>query len=304
MTHTKAEILGIPSCLGQTHRGTDMGPSAIRAAGLQAVLNELGVETADDGDIVVPGPEIRPVRNPKARYLPEIATQSVEAAERVHAILSRGATPVNLGGDHSISAGTVAGAARYFREGGEGLGLLWIDAHGDLNTPETSPSGNIHGMSLAASIGLGPDELTGVSGRLPAFEPRQVALLGVRALDELEKGTMRSTEVHVYTMRDIDERGMASVVREAIERVTAGTAGFHCSLDLDVVDPAYAPGVGTPVMGGISYREAHIAMELVHDSGAMRSLDAVEVNPILDKGNQTGELAVELIASAFGKHIY
>ena len=304
MGSKKVSILGIPSCLGQTYRGTDMGPSAIRAAGLQEALVALDVETEDLGDIVVPGPEIRPVHNPHARYLPEIAAQSREAADKVHGILAGGATPINLGGDHSVSVGTVAGAARFCRESDQRLGVLWLDAHGDLNTPETTPSGNIHGMALAASIGLGPDELTAVSGVSAAADARHVALLGVRALDELEKATMRASGVHVYTMRDVDERGIASVVRDAIDKICDGTAGFHCSLDLDVVDPSCAPGVGTPVKGGISYREAHIVMEMIHDSGSMLSLDAVEVNPILDQGNQTGELAVELVSSAFGKRIY
>jgi len=208
-----------------------------------------------------------------------------------------------LGGDHSIAVGTVSGMVRHFQKANRKMGLIWIDAHADMNTPATSPSGNVHGMPLACLIGWGPRELIGMSGHVPAVDPSNVVLIGLRSIDDVERLNVRGAGVHPFTMRDIDERGMVAVIREAIEIATADTAGFHLSLDMDALDPREAPGVGTPVRGGITYREAHLAMELICDSGAMTSLEIVEVNPVLDEVNRTALLGVELVMSALGKRI-
>jgi arginase len=217
--------------------------------------------------------------------------------------LADGKIPLVLGGDHSIAAGTVAGVSRFFRDSGEKIGLLWMDAHPDMNTPQSSPSGNVHGMPLACCIGVGPDSLAGMFGFAPKVNPSNVALVGIRDVDQLERGVVRDTGVRAFTMRDIDERGMRSVIDEAIAISTNGAIGFHLSLDMDFVDPEYAPGVGTPVRGGATYREAHLAMEVICDSGSMLSMEVVEVNPVIDEVNRTADLAVELILSAMGKKI-
>jgi arginase len=235
--------------------------------------------------------------------LPQIAHTCARLADMVEQAANATKVPLVLGGDHSVAVGTVAGMSRHFRQHGRRLGLLWIDAHADMNTPESSPSGNVHGMPLACCIGLGPDGLTHLSGYSPAVDPGSVAIVGLRSVDEVERLNVRGAGVHAFTMRDIDERGMRAVIQEAIHIVTLGTAGFHLSFDLDAVDPSDAPGVGTPVRGGITYREAHLAMELVCDSGLMASLEVVEVNPVIDEANRTALLAVELIASALGKRI-
>jgi arginase len=238
-----------------------------------------------------------------ARYLQEIAHTCARLAEMVELAADGGKVPVVLGGDHSIGAGTVAGMSRHFAKHGERLGLIWIDAHADMNTPETSPSGNVHGMPLACILGRGPAELAGLAGRTPMVAPQNVAIVGLRSVDDLERLNVRGTGVHPFTMRDIDERGMTSVIREAIAAASAGTAGFHVSYDMDSVDPSEAPGVGTPVPGGLTYREAHLAMELIGDSGRMTSVEVVEVNPVMDVANKTAVLGVELIMSALGKRI-
>jgi arginase len=217
--------------------------------------------------------------------------------------LLRGNTPIVLGGDHSIAAGTVAGVADFLRQSGKKPGLLWIDAHADMNTPDSSPSGNVHGMPLACCVGQGPPELVNLLGFAPKVDAENVALAGIRDVDELERGELRNTGVRAFTMREIDERGMRDVIRDAIVIACNGTAGFHLSLDLDFVDPEFAPGVGTPVRGGATYREAHLAMEMICDSGRMLSMEVVEVNPVIDQFNRTAELAVELILSALGKKI-
>ncbi len=293
-------IIGVPIDLGAGRRGVDMGPSALRYAGLRARLETLGYQVRDQGNLPVPMVETSatPLPGAKLRYLEPIATVCAALAETVAGMVAQGRLPLILGGDHSLAIGSVSGSAR-----GRRLGLLWIDAHADFNTAETTPSGNIHGMGLAALVGHGHPLLTGLALRVPAVRPEHVALVGVRDLDPPERAALRASDVHVFTMHDIDRRGMAAVIEEAVQRVSNGTAGFHVSLDLDVVDPREAPGVGTPVFGGISRREAHLAMEVVAQSGGVRSLDVVEVNPILDERNTTAELAVELVLSALGKRI-
>jgi len=280
-----------------------MGPSALRLAGLNEKLTSLGYEVEDLGNVLVDQPESLPVGNLGARYLPQIAHTCTRLAEMVEQAADNGRVPVVLGGDHSIAIGTVSGMSRHFRKAGLKLGLIWIDAHADMNTPATSPSGNVHGMPLACCIGLGPQELTQIGGPAPQVMPTSVALIGLRSVDDVERFNVRGAGVHPFTMRDIDERGLRAVIGEAIDIVTAGTAGFHLSFDMDAVDPREAPGVGTPVRGGITYREAHLAMELIGDSGRMTSLEIVEVNPVLDEANRTALLAVELATSALGKRI-
>jgi arginase len=296
-------LLGVPMDLGSGRRGVDMGPSAIRIAGLEPRLRELGHTVVDDGDIPIKNMEELKVGDVRARYLAEIARASTAASKKVERIMTRGHFPLVLGGDHSIAAGTVSGIAAFARRKGKKVGLLWVDAHGDINTPESSPSGNIHGMPVAALLGHGPAELTGIGGRQRKVDPANVALVGIRSLDEGEKDRLKALGVQVHTMSDIDRRGIHRVMKKALARVTDGTDYVHVSFDLDAVDPTVAPGVGTPVKGGLDYREAHLIMELLHDSAVMTSLEIVEANPILDQGNSSAEFAVELVQSAFGKKI-
>jgi arginase len=303
MRPTHIAVIGAPMDLGAGRRGVDMGPSALRIAGLNEKLAQLGYESEDLGNVQVDQPESSPAGAPKARYLTQIAHTCVRLAEMVERAAERGRTPLVLGGDHSCAVGTVAGMARHFRAQGRSIGLIWIDAHADMNTPESSPSGNVHGMPLACIIGLGPSELTLIAGAAPMVAPGNVAIVGLRSVDEIERLNVRGTGVHPSTMRDIDERGLRNVMQEAIHFASSGTAGFHLSLDMDAVDPGEAPGVGTPVHGGITYREAHLALELVCDSGLMTSLEVVEVNPVMDEANRTAILGVELALSALGKRI-
>jgi arginase len=289
--------------LGSGRRGVDMGPSAIRIAGVETALRELGHTVVDDGDITIKNMEALKVGDVHARYLGEIARASALACKKVDRIMSRGQFPLILGGDHSIAAGTVSGIAAFAKRAGKRIGLLWVDAHGDINTPDTSPSGNIHGMPVAALLGYGPDELTGIGGGFQKVDPKNVALVGIRSLDEGEKRRLKETGVQVHTMSDIDRHGIHRTMKKALARITDGTDYVHVSFDLDAVDPTVAPGVGTPVKGGLDYREAHLIMELLHDSGVMTSLEMVEVNPILDQGNASAAFAVELVQSAFGKKI-
>jgi arginase len=289
--------------LGSGRRGVDMGPSAIRIAGLAERLRELGHEVVDEGDLVIKNMEELKVGDVRARYLAEIARAARLAAGKIERIMTKGHFPLVLGGDHSISVGTVSGIAAVARSKRKKLGLLWIDAHGDINTPETSPSGNIHGMPVASLLGEGPDQLTGIGGSRAKIDPRNVALVGIRSLDEGEKVRLKRHGVQVHTMSDVDRSGIHRIMKKALARVTDGTDYVHVSFDLDAVDPTVAPGVGTPVKGGLDYREAHVIMELLHDSGVMTSLEMVEVNPILDDRNASGAFAVELVQSAFGKKI-
>jgi arginase len=296
-------IIGVPLDLGQSRRGVDMGPSAMRVAGLEAKLEALGYDVEDAGNVPVAMLETEHEGDPQAKYLNEITETCSAQAELVIKTLELGKIPLTLGGDHSIAAGTVSGVAEFYRRNKQRIGLLWIDAHTDINTPETSPSGNVHGMPLGAIMGLFHSPLTELYGFSPKVRPENVALVGIRDVDEHERANIRKSGVHVFTMRDIDERGMRAVMEEALRLVGRGTIGYHVSLDLDWIDPEDAPGVGTPVWGGATYREAHLAMEILADHGRMLSFELVEVNPVLDERNQTAELAVELALSAFGKKI-
>ncbi len=303
MNHRIA-IIGAPLDLGAGRRGVDMGPSAVRVAGLGRRLAALGYDVTDLGNVHVAQPEAVDDTGPNdAKYLPQIAASCERLGELVAQSLTDGRRPLVLGGDHSIAVGTVAAVSRYFHGAQKKVGLLWMDAHADMNTPQSSPSGNVHGMPLACCVGVGPDSLAGMFGFAPKVDPSNVALVGIRDVDQLERGVVRETGVRAFTMRDIDERGMRAVMDEAIAIATRGTAGFHLSLDMDFVDPEFAPGVGTPVRGGVTYREAHLAMELICDSGHMVSMEVVEVNPVIDEVNRTADLAVELILSAMGKKI-
>lgn len=301
---SRIAIIGAPLDLGQGRRGVDMGPSAVRVAGLGRKLAALGYSVTDLGNVPVAQAESLAGHGPvNAKYVAEISESCVKLALLVANSLEGHDIPLVLGGDHSIAAGTVAGIAGFLRQSGQKAGLLWIDAHADINTPETSPSGNVHGMPLACCVGQGPPELTNLLGFSPKVDAANVALVGIRDVDELERGQLRSTGVRAFTMREIDERGMRDVMHDAIAIACKGTAGFHLSLDLDFVDPEFAPGVGTPVRGGATYREAHLAMEMICDSSRMLSMEVVEVNPVIDQFNRTAELAVELILSALGKKI-
>ena len=299
----KIRIIGVPMDLGASRRGVDMGPSALRVAGLQSRLKQLGRQVEDVGNVSVPQAEEQPYGEKKARYLEEIAQTCKNLAEMVRKSLDEDMFPLVLGGDHSIAVGTVAGAAEHFNKKGKRIGIIWLDAHGDMNTPESSPSGNVHGMPLASIMGNGPAELTEIAGIKPMVEPRNVVLVGIRDLDSKERRFAKESGVHVFTMRDIDERGMRTVMEEALRMAARGTAGYHISLDMDWVDPEDAPGVGTSVRGGATYREAHLAMEIIADHGRMLSFEIVEVNTVIDEHNQTADLAVELALSAFGKKI-
>jgi arginase len=296
-------ILGAPLDLGSGRRGVDMGPSAIRLTQLGQRLEALGHRVEDHGNVEVAVAEATSFGDPHARYVREVAATCGQIFERVWSTVQAGAIPVTLGGDHSIAAGSVAAVAAVHRGRQKPIGLLWIDAHTDMNTPETSPSGNVHGMPLAALLGLGPAALAELGGLGAKVSPRNVALLGIRSIDDSEKAIVRSAGVHVFTMADIDRRGISTVLQEALAHVLDGTAGVHVSLDVDGLDPEIAPGVGTPVRGGLSYRESHLAMEMVAESGKLLGFDLVEVNPILDTHNATAELGCELVLSAFGKRI-
>lgn len=296
-------LLGVPMDLGAGRRGVDMGPSAIRIAGVSHELRRLGIAVEDDGDIGVPAPETRDPGQPNARYLDPIYHVCNRLRLRVRRTLDDGRVPLVMGGDHSIAIGTVAGVAEHFRMKDQKVGLIWVDAHADMNTPDISPSGNIHGMPLATVLGYGNDRLVELGGFAPKVDKQHVCLIGIRDIDEGEREMVKRSGIHAYTMRDVDERGMRSIMQEAIGFATDGTAGFHVSFDLDGMDPRDVPGTGTPVKGGISWREANLLMEMVADSGAMTSLEVTELNPILDVRNQSGEVAVDVILSAFGKRI-
>jgi arginase len=263
----------------------------------------LGYTVEDLGNVPVEQAEASPAGHPKAKYLPQIAATCQRLGTLVEQTLGHSSLPVVLGGDHSVAVGTVGGAAHYFRERSETLGLIWLDAHADMNTPESSPSGNVHGMPLACIAGMGPAELTNLFGHKPMVAARNIVIVGLRDVDQVEKPHVRESGVRAFTMRDIDERGLRQVMEEAIRLAGDGTAGIHVSLDMDFVDPADAPGVGTPVRGGATYREAHLAMEMICDSRRMVSMEVVEVNPVIDEVNRTADLAVELVMSGLGKRI-
>jgi arginase len=312
-------VIGMPMDFGQTHRGVDMGPSALRVAGLNEQLAKLDLRVRDEGDVSCDIMTTQDVAEPRLRFLPAVVEGCARLAAAVEEVAARGEMPLVLGGDHSVSIGTLAGLARAgAREGSSTsggarggsatreaarLGLIWIDAHGDLNTPETTPSGNIHGMALAVNLGRGDARLTEIGGAGPKALEENTVLIGVRDLDAGEKALLAASKITVFTMRHIDEVGMRAVMEQALAIATRGVERVHLSLDVDVIDPFEAPGVGTPVPGGVTFREAHLALEILADSGAITSMEVVEVNPTLDDRNRTSELAVGLIASALGQRI-
>ena len=297
-TKREIAIIGATLDLGQGRRGVDMGPSAIRYAGLEERLVGLGYAVHDEGNVETAVAEATALRDERARFLPEIHDTCELIAARVAEATARGAVPLVLGGDHSVALGTLGGLASVHGPGG----VLWIDAHSDINTPETSPSGNVHGMALAAALGLAGPGFESEAWPLPAVDPKRVALVGTRLLDDGERRLLRDAGVRVFTMSEIDRIGIERAVRESLDRIS-GPGFVHVSLDMDVLDPDVAPGVGTPVRGGLTYREAHLALELVAESGVAGSLEVVEVNPILDRENTTAMTAVELVASALGATI-
>jgi arginase len=299
----KIRIIGVPMDLGQSRRGVDMGPSALRVAGLQARLKQLGRQVEDFGNVHVKQPEEQHYGEKNAKYLDEIAETCKGLAEIVGKTLVDDMIPLVLGGDHSIAAGTVAGAAAHFHKQSKRIGVVWLDAHGDMNTPESSPSGNVHGMPLASIMGFGPAELTGLAGTKPMVSPHNIAMVGIRDLDSKERRLVKDSGVRIFTMRDIDERGMREVMAEALRYASDDTAGIAVSLDMDFVDPTDAPGVGTPVRGGVTYREAHLALEMIADSKSMVTFELVEINPVIDEHNTTASLGVELVLSGVGKKI-
>jgi arginase len=299
----KIRIIGVPMDLGASRRGVDMGPSALRVAGLQARIKQLGHQVEDIGNISVKQPEEMSYGEKRAKYLAEIADACKDLAGIVEKSLDESMLPVVLGGDHSIAAGSLSGVASHFKKKEKKVGLIWLDAHGDINTPESSPSGNVHGMPLAAAMGYGAIELVELQGLKPKVEPQNISLVGIRDLDSQEKKLAKKSGVHVFTMRDIDERGMREVMSDALKYAMDDTDGISVSLDMDFVDPSDAPGVGTPVRGGVTYREAHLAMEMLADTEAMVSLEVVEINPVIDEHNRTALLGVELVLSGLGKKI-
>ena len=297
-------IIGVPLDLGGGRRGVDMGPSALRIAGIGEQIAALGYAVLDKGDLPAPIPETQELRDERKKYIRDIAKVCQKVYQTALGSLDEGAMPIVLGGDHSLGAGSVAAAAEWAKRTKElPIGLLWVDAHGDMNTPATSLSGNVHGMPLAALLGSEPSELTKIGTFSPKILPAHTVLVGIRNLDAREKVAVRDAGVHVFTMKDIDRQGIASIVEQAVNLAGRGTAGIHVSFDMDVCDPLIAPGVGTPVKGGLNYREAHMVMEIVADSGLLTSLDMVEVNPTLDMQNTTAELGTELVLSALGMKI-
>ena len=304
MTRPRAvQLIGVPLDLGAGRRGVDMGPSALRIAELGPRLAALGHSVVDKGDLGHPVRETRAQGQPRKKFIREISQVCRQLYQTTAAAQAEGATPVVIGGDHSLAVGSVAATAASARRRRRAVGLLWVDAHGDMNTPSTTTSGNVHGMPLAALLGPEPAELASIGAVIPTVRPDRVALVGIRSLDTQEKALVRGSGVHVFTMGDIDRTGLARVTRRALALILRGNADLHVSFDLDVCDPAIAPGVGTPVRGGLSYREAHMLMELVADTGRLRALDLVEVNPILDTNNITAQLGVELVLSALGQQI-
>ena len=296
-------IINVPLDLGASRRGTDAGPSAFRIAGLSAGLKRLGYTISAETDISVPAMETRNPKNPSARFKGEILTVCRELAETTKAVMDAGEIPLVIGGAHSIAMGTVSGLAAHFRPKQEKLGMIWFDAHGDMNLPDSSPSGNIHGMPLSHLIGMGDKDLSSILGMHPAVDVENVVLLGIRDIDRIEREIINKSGITAFTMREIDEIGMGKVTRKALEIVNNGTAGFHISFDLDGCDPEVIPGTGTAVPGGVSYREAHLFLEECAAHGGMTSMEVVELNPFLDHRNVSAERAVTLIQSAFGRSI-
>lgn len=297
------QIIGVPMDLGASRRGTDMGPSALRIAGLGGALKRLGHKMAVEEDIFVPSMETRVTYDEKARFKPEILAVCQELAERVEQSLDEGRFPLVVGGDHSIAMGSISGVAAHMRARKQKLGLIWFDAHGDMNLPGISPSGNIHGMPLSHLLGHGDKDLKNIKGFSPKIDPKNVALIGIRDIDAGERRVINESGIHAFTMREIDEHGMAKVAQRALEVVNKGTDGYHLSFDVDGCDPDVIPGTGTRVPGGVNYREAHLLLEYIADDGRMTSMDVVELNPFLDDGNLSAERTLHLILSALGKSI-
>ena len=296
-------IIGFPMDLGADRRGVDMGPSALRIAGLQTKLESLGYKVDDNGDIKIEIMERQKIRNPRLKYLDEIIKTSKLLADKVEKVLEKGNFPLCIGGDHSMALGTISGIASYCEKRKHKLGVIWIDAHSDMNTEETSPSGNIHGMPLASLLGLGCDELVNLLGFSPKFDPENCALIGIRSIDEAEKVNIKKLKVPIYTMNDIDKLGIHRIIAKVLKQFREKVDHIHISFDVDSVDPSVAPGVGTPVSGGLSYREAHLLMETIGECGCMSSLEVAELNPILDHKNQSAVFTAELIASSMGQRI-
>ena len=293
-------VIGVPMDLGQMRRGVDMGPSAIRYAGMRERLEQLKYDIEDLGDIDIPlPPQTGSEKLDNLRNLNEISEGSQSLAKEVDKVVEEGRFPLVLGGDHSIAMGTLAGIAKHY----ENLGVIWYDAHGDLNTADSSPSGNIHGMPLAVSLGIGHEKLTSIHGYEPKIKPENVVIVGARSLDEGERDLIKEHGIKVYTMHEVDRMGMTKVMEESVEYLKGRTDGVHLSLDLDGLDPHEAPGVGTPVIGGLSYRESHLAMEMLYQSEMITSAEFVEVNPILDEKNKTASVAVGLMGSLFGESL-
>ncbi|MEC7233395.1 MAG: arginase [Planctomycetota bacterium] len=303
MDKKTVSLIGVPMDLGGNRRGVDMGPSAFRIAGIEEGVRALGLEFVDRGNVPVGDPRGQEPVDTRAKYLPTIAEACGTLRDMVSETMAEGHFPLVVGGDHSIAVGTVAGVADHFDGRGERIGVIWFDAHSDMNTPESSESGNVHGMPLAAITGQGPQALTQLGGLVPLVESSRVAMIGIRSVDGMEAMNVKDSDVACFTMREVDEQGIRSVMEQAIAHVTRGTAGFHLSFDVDGTDPSVCPGVGTPVAGGISYREAHTVMELAAASKKLLSLEMVEINPILDNGNKTSIAAKEFALSALGKSI-
>jgi arginase len=299
----EVEIIGVPLDLGCNLRGANVAPATIRIAGLVEKLQRLGVKTFDSGDIAVPLRETLSKESQAQNFVTEIAQVCETLAVRVDQSMANRRFPLIIGGDHSIAIGSISGAANYCHRVGGELGLIWVDAHADMNTPATSPSGNVHGMPLSTVLGVGYDPLVSVGGKPQRVRPQNVALIGIRNIDEGEKDFVRQTGISYYTMADIDQRGMYSIITEVLDRLGARCSALHLSFDLDGVDPLWAPGVSTPVPGGLTYREAHLLLEMVAVRGLLRSMDLVEVNPMNDSSHQTSKLTIELALSALGKAI-
>lgn len=300
MNKLKISLIGVPMDLGQNRRGVDMGPSAIRYAGVVERLQEIGHTVTDEGNIQIAAAEKTASPDTNLKNLKEVTDASTALANKIHDVMENGQFPLILGGDHSIAIGTLAGLGDRY----DNLGVIWYDAHADLNTGETSPSGNIHGMPLAVSIGLGHEKLVNIRGFAPKIKPENVVIIGARSIDPGERELIKEKGIKVFTMHDIDKLGMTEVMNNAMSYLKdRNVDGLHLSLDLDGIDPIYTPGVGTPVPGGISYRESHLAMEMLFTSDMVTSTEFVEVNPILDEKNKTADVAVALIGSLFGEKL-
>ncbi len=300
MKNNKISIIGVPSDYGQHRRGVDMGPSAIRYAGVVERLDRIGYEVLDEGDILLKHDKVKKVQDEQLKNLDEVIEVSSQLSDKIQDVLGKGRFPLILGGDHSIAIGTLTGLGTKYKN----LGVIWYDAHADLNTPETSPSGNIHGMPLAVSCGLGDERLVNIAGYAPKIKPENIIIIGARSVDPGEKELIKKHGIKVYSMHEIDRMGMTKVIEESIEYLKKRNVdGVHLSLDLDGLDPLYTPGVGTPVPGGVTYRESHLAMEMLEESGFITSAEFVEVNPILDERNKTAEVAVALMGSLFGEKL-